>query len=261
MSDKYQDRWIAERKKGKIYVTHKDDHTLNKKFDTVKQAQYYVQSIHPKLIYDEGGNYQGYDKPKSQSPTALDYSRQRIISKEFADPIQARSDSSRVYKAGGGDEFEPASDKKKRLTDRSADLIEKITVAEKQLLLPSFKDKHQLIQKSLDNYRSELQSISSDLGVEYQLPSGDATIDQSGGGLSFLPWNWGDNLSDEEKFKRDKKKELTDLVARGEVELPKKWQSNPQKWVDMQVQKSLKDRLVIDSNTSVEELIKISGKQ
>ena len=63
------------------------------------------------------------------------------------------------------------------------------------------------------------------------------------------------------KLERDKKKELTGLVARGEVELPKKWQSNPQKWVDIQVQKSLKDRLVIDSNTSVEELIKISGKQ
>ena len=137
-------------------------------------------------------------------------------------------------------------------------------MAENQLNQSAFKDKHHLIQKNLDNLRSELQSISSELGVKYELPSGDANIDQGG----FTDWVGGklkgvaDYLrpSDEEAFKRNTRQEIMSKLVKREITPPEGVSnydfasSEANRLWEEQVNK------VPVENQSTEDLIKTSNK-
>ena len=111
------------------------------------------------------------------------------------------------------------------------------------------------MQADIDAWESELEEISSTLGQSYQRVSGDATIDQSGGGFIkgikdfFTP-------SEEDSFKSKMRKEKMGQVARGEVKLPEgvsgyQWAQDEadRLWNEKTNQKPL-------SEQSIEELIK-----
>ena len=144
---------------------------------------------------------------------------------------------------------------KKDLRDRRQKLVENIFKNKTQISLTKNKDKANIMQADIDAWESELEEISSTLGQSYQRGSGDATIDQSGGGFIkgikdfFTP-------SEEDSFKSKIRKEKMGQVARGEVELPEgvsgyQWAKDEadRLWNEKTNQKPL-------SEQSIEELIK-----
>jgi len=211
----------------------------------------------------------GKSKIKSKEPSQFEKSKERVISQEFADPIQARSDSSRVFKAGGGAEYEPASDKKKRekkevttLRSRRQKLVEDIMESEMKITLPQNSDKVKIMQADIDAWYSELEEVSANLGEPYQRPSGDA--EEGGGGF----WKGvGDFLTPDPNPERDFKVKMTrDLnkqLAIGEIKIPPTWKRNQNKWIEKKVDEAWKSKQaeIPLEQQSIDELIKGAGTE
>jgi len=197
------------------------------------------------------GKYKKQKANVKKKPTELEGSTSRVISQDFANPIQARSDSSRVFKAGGGDQYEPAGVKKKRekkevttLRSRRKTLVDNIMETEIKQTLPQNSDKADIMQADIDAWYSELEEVSANLGQPYQRPTGDA--DEGGGGFwkgvgNFLSGGSGSSgaVSDEKQWKSDLVKKL---ATGGAVQDSSKASWTQNKYVDFKYQEELKKR-------------------
>jgi len=217
----------------------------------------------------------GKSKIKSKEPSQFEKSKERVISQEFADPIQARSDSSRVFKAGGGAEYEPASDKKKRekkevttLRSRRQKLVEDIMESEMKITLPQNSDKVKIMQADIDAWYSELEEVSANLGEPYQRPSVDTDADEGGGlwsGIKNVASSVGDFFtpSEEDTFKAQFRDKLQRKIVNRDVAIPNTWKSNPSKWVAIEADKAwqAKQAEIPLEQQSIDELIKGAGTE
>jgi len=240
-----------------------------KTFDTEKQADKFIKIQTAKLEKEK-------NKPKKpKAPTEFERSKARVLSQDFDSGIQARSDSSIVFKKGGGDQYEPAGDKKKRekkevatLRSRRQKLVTDIMKSEMQITLPQNSDKKDIMQADIDAWYSELEEVSANLGEPYQRPSVDTDADEGGGlwsGIKNVASSVGDFFtpSEEDTFKAQFRDKLQRKIVNRDVAIPNTWKSNPSKWVAIEADKAWQAKqaeIPLEQQTDA-ELIKGAGTE
>jgi len=200
--------------------------------------------------------YDSLTKTKPKAPTALEKSTERVLSGKYDSDIQGRSDSLTVFKKGGGEQYEPAGEKKKRVGKEITKLVEEVKTL-KALEASADEVEAPSIQAVLEQKQQELEAGYKVLGIDYQRPSGDA--DEGGGGF----WKGvGDFLTPEPNPERDFKvkmhRELNKQLASREIEIPGTWKHNQNKWITKKVDEAwqAKQAEIPLEEQSIDELIK-----
>ena len=259
-------------------VWHKQSPDFNKTLKTRQEAIDWKNATEATLVYDDDGTYLGIKKTKiatDKAPTELEKSTERVISQQFTDPVQARSDSSRIFKAGGGDQYEPAGDVKKREEDELLKLRSRnVTVNDKIKKLnqwirsnkPEHVAKRKQYEAELAGFEQELASNYEKLDIPYNPDEPvDASPDTGGflSGVGDVLSSVGDFFtpSDEETFTANYRDKLQRGIVERTVTVPEKWKSNPSKWVAIEADKaweSKQNQKPLEEQ-SIDELIKNAG--